>query len=276
MASAFARRGASRATAYLCSGGLAQRGAEIRQSLLGRAGVRESAGSEGWGAGWGAAGGRAYQSSPPGGSDATPEKDAAAWRALHGSGNMQINPCNSPHHPAARAGVAAPSGKERSIQESYTPNGKCFGCGPTNANGLGLRSFRSNQPGAFEAEVTIPPHFEAFPGVMSGGVLVTLMECHGNWSAAVALMDQGNLPRPALTLTAGMNVKFKDRVAAGRPVFVRSKIVRISQDITKSVTAKPTVEVELSVSTRDDLSGQLKVCAHGTGYFKKLGAMRPM
>lgn len=34
-----------------------------------------------------------------------------------------------------------------------------------------------------------------------------IFDCHGNWSAAVALMDRACLPRPPLTLTRVMQVR---------------------------------------------------------------------
>jgi hypothetical protein len=44
-------------------------------------------------------------------------------------------------------------------------------------------------------------------GILNGGVLSTLLDCHGNWTAAVALMDRSCLPKPPLTLTASMLVR---------------------------------------------------------------------
>ena len=34
-----------------------------------------------------------------------------------------------------------------------------------------------------------------------------VFDCHGNWSAAVALMDKACLPRPPLTLTRVLQVR---------------------------------------------------------------------
>ena len=48
-----------------------------------------------------------------------------------------------------------------------------------------------------------------------------LFDCHGNWSAAVALMDRACLPRPPLTLTRVMQV----RVLAVAPVAEVTRVV---------------------------------------------------
>jgi hypothetical protein len=43
-------------------------------------------------------------------------------------------------------------------------------------------------------------------GILNGGILSTLLDCHGNWTAAISLMDRSCLPKPPLTLTASMLV----------------------------------------------------------------------
>lgn len=48
-----------------------------------------------------------------------------------------------------------------------------------------------------------PPH----PGIINGGVVSALFDCHGNWTAAIALMDKAALPKPPLTLTYEMLVR---------------------------------------------------------------------
>lgn len=57
---------------------------------------------------------------------------------------------------------------------------------------------------------TLPPAMPvapSCPGILNGGVLSTLLDCHGNWTAAIALMDRSCLPKPPLTLTASMLVR---------------------------------------------------------------------
>lgn len=44
---------------------------------------------------------------------------------------QQINPCNSPLHPAVQAGIQPEGGEELSVQSAYTPKSQCFGCGET-------------------------------------------------------------------------------------------------------------------------------------------------
>lgn len=72
------------------------------------------------------------------------------------------------------------------------------------SDGLHVRSSRI--PNGLEARVTIDSKYCAFPGIVNGGILSTIMDCHGNWTAAIALMDRTCIPKPPLTLTASMFV----------------------------------------------------------------------
>lgn len=75
-----------------------------------------------------------------------------------------------------------------------------------------MRSFRAEN--GLVAKTTVAQKFQAFPGIINGGIISTLFDCHGNWTAAVALMDKLRLPRPPLTLTAELLVcRFNVRYA---------------------------------------------------------------
>lgn len=60
---------------------------------------------------------------------ATPRGVRAAhqWQWMQKQGHI-INPCNSEHHPAVREGLK-PSGAQLAVQEAYTPESICWGCG---------------------------------------------------------------------------------------------------------------------------------------------------
>ena len=75
-----------------------------------------------------------------------------------------------------------------SVQEKYASNSICFGCGPSNLNGLRIRSFRSEDGLIMEFDTS--PEHQAFPGMVNGGIIGTLLDCHGNWAAAIAIMDR--------------------------------------------------------------------------------------
>jgi hypothetical protein len=88
--------------------------------------------------------------------------------------------------------------------------------GPAHPDGLHLQSRRLEN--GLEARITLPSKYCAFPGILNGGILSTLLDCHGNWTAAVALMDRSCLPKPPLTLTASMLVRLAAATAAAAVV----------------------------------------------------------
>jgi len=165
---------------------------------------------------------------------------------------------------------------EVSVQEAYTPDSRCFGCGPAaGAAGLGLRSFRAD--GGLVARTTLPPTYQAFPGIINGGIVSALFDCHGNWTAAVALMDRACLPRPPLTLTAELLVTYREPTPPGVPLTVRSSVVRIKESSAPG-SGKASVQVDLTLHADGGGTGGggERLLATASGIFKKLGALRAL
>ena len=74
-----------------------------------------------------------------------------------------------------------------SLQSHYSPASRCFGCGPANEQGLRIESHEAEEvgePGELVAEWRPLPHHLAFEGVLNGGIIGTLLDCHANWTAA--------------------------------------------------------------------------------------------
>jgi acyl-coenzyme A thioesterase PaaI-like protein len=94
---------------------------------------------------------------------------------------------------------------ELSMQETYSPRGICFGCGPANPKGLHVRSFVRGDTvvATWQAE----KHHEAFPGILNGGIIGALLDCHCNWTAAWHLMQRNQLDQPPCTVTADYAIK---------------------------------------------------------------------
>src|SRR5918911_2735673 len=94
---------------------------------------------------------------------------------------------------------------EQSLQERYAPQMACFGCGPANPKGLHIRSFPRGDE--VVAEWQPETYQEAFPGMLSGGIIGTLLDCHSNWAAAYHLMRRRGADTPPCTVTADYAVK---------------------------------------------------------------------
>src|SRR5436305_14929346 len=86
--------------------------------------------------------------------------------------------------------------EELSLQERYAPRSACFGCGPANEKGLRIRSFPAADGEEFVCDWKPEPHHEAYPGVLNGGIVGALLDCHSNWAAAYHLMRRARRERP--------------------------------------------------------------------------------
>lgn len=116
-----------------------------------------------------------------------------------------------------------------SLQERYAPTNACFGCGPANDKGLRIRSF-PGQEGEVTATWNPSPHHEAFPGVLNGGIIGALLDCHANWTAAHHLMQQSEDDAPPCTVTAAYSVKLLRPTPTDGPVLLTARVVESDQD----------------------------------------------
>lgn len=123
-----------------------------------------------------------------------------------------------------------------SLQERYGPQAVCFGCGPANPQGLHVRSFPAGDE--VVATWTPGPHHEAFPGVLNGGIIGTLLDCHSNWTAASHLMQRLGADRPPTTVTADYAIRLLRPTPTDSPVRLRARVV-------ESTDERATVEATL-------------------------------
>lgn len=98
--------------------------------------------------------------------------------------------------------------KNESLQEKYSPNGVCFGCGPSNTEGLHIKSYPEGNDDILVADFTPRPYHTGYTGFTNGGIISMLADCHGNMTAAYALMKAQVLSAPPGTVTAEYTVKF--------------------------------------------------------------------
>jgi acyl-coenzyme A thioesterase PaaI-like protein len=149
--------------------------------------------------------------------------------------------------------------EERSLQERYAPKTICFGCGPANPDGLHIRSF----PGDGDEVVaawTPGPNREAFPGVLNGGIIGTLLDCHSNWTAAYHLMQRQGASAPPTTVTAEYAVRLLRPTPTNGPLHLRARVV-------ESTAERAIVEASIEAGGR-----QTAVCR---GTFVAVGPGHP-
>ena len=118
-------------------------------------------------------------------------------------------------------------------QDRYAPHSICFGCGPANKDGLRIKShWEVDAAGkdVFVMTYTPQPQHQAFPGVVNGGILGTLLDCHSNWCAATALMRQNGWPQAECTVTADFHVRLKRPTPAGKAIRFEARATEMQAD----------------------------------------------
>jgi acyl-coenzyme A thioesterase PaaI-like protein len=122
---------------------------------------------------------------------------------------------------AARRRIIAAMTK--SLQQRYAPTNACFGCGPANDKGLQIESHVDGDA----VVCTWQPErmHEAFPGVLNGGIIGTLLDCHCNWTAAWRLMNDRKADAPPCTVTAEYSIKLRRPTPTDVPVHLHAEVV---------------------------------------------------
>ena len=69
-----------------------------------------------------------------------------------------------------------------SLQERAAPQMQCFCCGPAHPTGLRIRSFWDDSGEFVHMRHTPRPEFLGFPGLVYGGLLAMLVDCHSGWT----------------------------------------------------------------------------------------------
>ncbi len=137
-----------------------------------------------------------------------------------------------------------------SLQEKYAPKSICYGCGPANEPGLHIRSFPQDDLVVSDWEPDLK--YQAFPGVLYGGLIACLLDCHCNWTASWHLMQKQGTDIPPCTVTASMSVKFLRPTPSEGALHMQAKVV-------ESGTDRATVDGELHAGG--------KICATFQGLF---------
>ena len=138
----------------------------------------------------------------------------------------------------------------KGVQRQYAPNSICFGCGPANEKGLRIDSYRTDR--GLELKFLPSDEHQAFPGMVNGGIIGSLMDCHGNWAAAIALMDSAGLKEPPCTVTATYSISLRRPTPAGVELHIIAEIEELMED-------RARVKMELHADE--------KLCATGKGLF---------
>jgi acyl-coenzyme A thioesterase PaaI-like protein len=140
---------------------------------------------------------------------------------------------------------------EKAFQDYYPDHfSHCYGCGRLNEAGLKIKSY-------WDGEESVCIHtpdarYTAIPGYVYGGMIASLIDCHGTGTAAAATyraQDRAMDTEPALRfLTASLHVDYLLPTPMGVPLEIRGRVKEVKG---RKVTVEAT------------LSAEGKVCARG-------------
>lgn len=144
--------------------------------------------------------------------------------------------------------------KEMAFQDYYPDEyAHCYGCGRLNEKGYQIKSFWDGDEGV--CRIVPEKHYTGgMKKILYGGMIASLMDCHGAGTAAAAKarelkikMKPGAMPR---FVTASLTVDYLIPTPVGKEVELRAKVEEIKG-------RKVTVSVTLSTEGTVHAKGQL-------------------
>lgn len=141
----------------------------------------------------------------------------------------------------------------KAIQDYYPEDlAHCYGCGRLNEKGLQIKTYWDG-----DETVThfIPKTYHiAIPGFVYGGLIASLIDCHGTGTAAMAAYKAENRGMdthpPFRYVTASLKVDYLKPTPMGKQLKIRGKVIEING-------RKVTVNITLSADDKICASGQV-------------------
>lgn len=123
--------------------------------------------------------------------------------------------------------------EQRAFQDDLGAIGfqHCWGCGSANEHGLRIKSYWDGD----EAVCTWQPapYHIASPGIVSGGILATLIDCHCAATAVAAAYRAEERPisaeRPLLYVTASLQVTYLRPTPSAGPLVLRAHVTHTTE-----------------------------------------------
>ena len=158
----------------------------------------------------------------------------------------------------------------KSFQDYYPDElSHCFGCGRLNVHGHHVRSFWDGDESV--ARFTPAPHHMAVPGYVYGGLLASLIDCHGTGTAAAAGTRAAGRElgaEPALRyLTASLKVDYLRPTPLGPELELRGRATEVKG-------RKVVVQIRLLADGVECVRGEVVAVQVPADYVAKLVAGR--
>ena len=152
--------------------------------------------------------------------------------------------------------------EKEAIQDFYADDiAICYGCGKNNPHGLHIRTQWNGKEGVFRFKPK--PYHTAFPGVVYGGLIASLIDCHSIGTAiAAAYQAEGRAPGTEPDI---MYVTGKLKVSYIKPT-------PIDKELELRAQVKELGEKKAIVTC--DLTADGETCAHGEVIAVRIGSRR--
>jgi len=140
--------------------------------------------------------------------------------------------------------------ESKAIQDYYPDDlAHCYGCGRLNDHGYQIKSFWDKDETV--AHFTPKEYHIAIPGYVYGGLIASLIDCHGTGSAALASYRAENREPDTLPafrfVTASLQVDFIKPTSLGIELELRGKVVELKG---RKVVTEITVSANSEVTAR--------------------------
>jgi acyl-coenzyme A thioesterase PaaI-like protein len=118
------------------------------------------------------------------------------------------------------------------IQDFYPDDiAVCYGCGKNNAHGLHIRTAWDGKEGTFKFKPE--PYHTAFPGVVYGGLIASLIDCHSIGTAIAASYqaeDRAPGTEPEIMYVTGkLNVSFVKPTPTGKELLLKAQVKELTE-----------------------------------------------
>ena len=119
---------------------------------------------------------------------------------------------------------------QKAFQEYYPDDlSHCYGCGTLNAHGLQIKSYWDGDESV--CVYTPRPHHTAIPGIVYGGLIASIIDCHSTGTAAAAKYREenramGTMP-PLRFVTASLHVDYLLPTPIDGPLEIRGKVKEV-------------------------------------------------
>ena len=122
--------------------------------------------------------------------------------------------------------------KPKAIQDYYPDDvAHCYGCGKLNEHGHQIKTFWDGNETI--TRFTPKDYHTAIPGYVYGGLIASLIDCHGTGTAALASYraekrEPGTLP-PLRFVTASLQVDYLKPTPLGIELELKGKVVELKE-----------------------------------------------